>query len=319
MNDQRNEPERINILVLSGSSLMTVAAAAEPFRAANRVAGEPLFEWRLLSADGNPPLLSNGMAFAVSGRLHPRDHGLALVVVAGFDQDKHALPSFLRTLAAAARNHEILCGVEAGTWLLARSGLIRHQQVTTHWEDFELLETSHSDLDVRRDRFVTDGRIWTAGGASPAIDMMLHLIRRQHGNSLAMDTASVFIYDPDRPSSDAQPVVSPGNLARREPRLALAIDQMQKTLDQPLPLPVIARRAGISARMLDILFARHVGMPPGRYYLSLRLQSARRMVLDTALSMQEIAIRTGFSSQSAMSRSFRRRFAVSPLALRHSR
>ena len=311
-----SQPRRIDIVILSGSSLLSVASAADPIRAANRLSGEKLFDWRILSADGQPPLLSNGLPFPVSGTLKPADTGAALVIVAGFAQQSHASPAFLRTLSAAGRNYEILCGVEAGTWLLARAGLIRHEQVTTHWEDFELLESTYPDLEVRRDRFVIDGRIWTAGGASPALDMMLHLIRQWHGASLALDAASVFIYDQAHPATDAQPVVSPGQLASREPRLATAIDIMQKTLDSPLPVPAIARRSGLSARMLEMLFARHVGVPPGRYYLALRLQAARKMVLDTALSMQDIAIRTGFASQSALSRSFRKRYGQSPLRMR---
>ena len=311
-----NTPRRIDIVVLSGSSLLSVASAADPIRAANRLSGERLFDWRILSADGEPPVLSNGLPFPVGGTLKAEDHGAALVIVAGFAQQYHASPAFLRTLASAGRNYEILCGVEAGTWLFARAGLIRHEQVTTHWEDFELLESTYPDLDVRRDRFVIDGRIWTAGGASPALDMMLHMIRQWHGASLALDAASVFIYDQAHPATDAQPVVSPGQLASREPRLATAIDIMQKTLDTPLPVPAIARRSGLSARMLEMLFARHVGVPPGRYYLALRLQAARKMVLDTALSMQDIAIRTGFASQSALSRSFSRRYGQSPLKMR---
>ncbi len=295
---------------------MSVASAADPVRAANRLARQKLFDWRILSADGKPPVLSNDLPFPVSGALKPDDGGAALVIVAGFAQHSNASVEFLRTLAAAGRNYEILCGVEAGTWLLARAGLIRHEQVTTHWEDFELLENTYPDLEVRRDRFVVDGRIWTAGGASPALDMMLHLIRQWHGASLALDAASVFIYDQAHPATDAQPVVSPGQLASREPRLATAINIMQKTLDSPLPVPAIAKRSKLSARMLEILFARHVGVPPGSYYLALRLQAARKMVLDTALSMQDIAVRTGFSSQSALSRSFRKRYGQSPLKMR---
>ena len=91
---------------------------------------------------------------------------------------------------------------------------------------------------------------------------------------------------------------------------------MQDTIDNPLPIPAIARRLRLSARMLEVLFARHIGEAPGQYYLAMRLQSARKMAADTNLSMQEIAIRTGFSSQSALSRSFRRRFGQSPQQFR---
>jgi transcriptional regulator GlxA family with amidase domain len=152
----------------------------------------------------------------------------------------------------------------------------------------------------------------------PALDLMLALIRARQGLSIALDVASVYIYDETRAANDAQPLVSLGRLRDREPRVAAAIRLMEAHLDQPLPVSGIARRIGISARTLETLFRSAVGTSPGAYYLALRLKAARRLVLDTRLSMADTAERTGFSSIASLSRAFRRQYGMPPTAARKS-
>jgi transcriptional regulator GlxA family with amidase domain len=169
---------------------------------------------------------------------------------------------------------------------------------------------------VRPDRYVIDGPVFTSGGASPTFDLMLHLIRSRLGMAVALDVASVFIYDQTRAATDAQPLVSLGRLDGYDPRLAQAIRLMEAHVDSPLPVSAIARRAGVTARTLEKTFVKSIGETPGAYYLRLRLNAARRLVLDTALPMADIAGRSGFSSAAAFTRAFTRGFGQAPSAMR---
>jgi transcriptional regulator GlxA family with amidase domain len=141
---------------------------------------------------------------------------------------------------------------------------------------------------------------------------MLHLIRARHGQAIALDVASVFIYDEFRAAGDPQPMVSFGRLDVNEPRVAAAIRIMEERIEQPVSIPNLARKAGIGQRMLETLFLRAVGMTPRDYYGLLRLNAGRRLVLDSHRSITEIAAQTGFGSASAFARSFRARFGESP-------
>ena len=162
--------------------------------------------------------------------------------------------------------------------------------------------------DVRPDRYVIDGPVFTCGGAAPAFDLMLHLIRSRLGMAVALDVASVFIYDQSRAATDAQPLVSLGRLDGYDPRLAQAIRLMEAHVDQPLGVAAIARRTGVTARTLEGIFRTSIGETPGAYYLRLRLTAARKLVVDTRVPMADIAARTGFSSAAAFSRAFSRSF-----------
>jgi transcriptional regulator GlxA family with amidase domain len=149
--------------------------------------------------------------------------------------------------------------------------------------------------------------------------MMLKLIEMKADKSLALEVASVFIYDQTHASTDSQPSLSLGQLEMREPRLATAVRLMEDNIDTPLPVSAIAKRTDLSAKMLEILFRKHLDTSPGEHYSRLRLMMARKLVLDTTLTIHEISIRAGFSSQSAFSRSFRRAFETSPSRLRLDR
>jgi transcriptional regulator GlxA family with amidase domain len=194
--------------------------------------------------------------------------------------------------------------------------LLEGRAATTHWEDMEDFAAAFPGTDVRPDRYVIDGPVFTSGGASPTFDLMLHLIRSRLGMAVALDVASVFIYDQSRASTDAQPLVSLGRLDGYDPRLAHSIRLMEQHIDQPLPVASVARRAGVTPRTLENIFRKSIGETPGAYYLRLRLNAARRLVVDTRVPMADIAARTGFSSAATFSRAFANSFGEAPSQFR---
>lgn len=302
----------MTFLVFPGSSIMCVASSVDPLRAANRVAGETLFEWKIVSADGEAPVTTADLPVAVRGCFDPAEKTDVLVVVGGFGSREQGSQATLAAIRKVARSARAVGGVEAGTWFLGRAGLLEGRSATTHWEDLEDFAAAFPGADVRPDRYIVDGPIFTTGGASPTFDLMLHLIRTRLGMAVALDVASVFIYDQARAAADAQPLVSLGRLDGYDPRLAQAIRLMEAHVDRPLTVAAIARRAGVTARTLEKIFGHAIGETPGAYYLRLRLYAARRLVLDTAIPMADIAERTGFSSAAAFSRAFSKMFGGSP-------
>ena len=305
-------PLRVTLLVFSGASIMCVASAVDPLRAANRISGATMFDWKVVSTDGRPATTTSGLPIAVSGRFDAAEQTDVLIAIGGFGTRYETATSLVAGFRRAVRSTRAVGGIEAGTWLLARAGLLEGRSATTHWEDLEDFAAAFPGADVRPDRYVIDGPVFTTGGASPTFDLMLHLIRTRLGMAVALDVASVFIYDQSRAATDAQPLVSLGRLDGYDPRLAQAIRLMEAHVDRPLTVGAIARRAGVTARTLEGTFRKSIGETPGAYYLRLRLNAARRLVVDTRLAMSDIAARTGFSSGAAFSRAFSRAFGQPP-------
>lgn len=299
--------------------MMSVACTIDPMRAANRMAGKAIFNWNVQTLDGLPAVMSCGLPLAPALKFEAGKGADVLIVVAGFDSDRHASKGAVMLIGKAASNFTSVGGVEAGGLILARAGLLNGRLATTHWEDLEDFTDAFPDIDVRPDRYVIDGKFFTTGGASPTFDLMLHLIRSRQGIAFAMGVASAFIYDEAHTPSDAQTIVSLGHLNKIEPRIVNAIKIMEARIDDPMDINDIAQKLHISTRMLENLFEASMKVSPGKYYRNLRLQVARRLVEETKLSAQEIAVRTGFNSLSAFSRSFKNSYGVSPMQARANR
>ncbi|WP_390259117.1 GlxA family transcriptional regulator [Halodurantibacterium flavum] len=311
-------PLDVGLLVMPNASLLTLGSIVDPMRVANRHLGHRAYRWRILSDDGAPVPLTCGVHLPVDAALadaaDPPPEVLA--VLAGYGARDMARGRIVPALRRAARGARLIVAVDSGSWLLAAAGLMQGRRATTHWEDLEDFAARHPEVDLVPDRYVMDGRLLSAGGAGPAQDMMLTLIEARHGPALAMEVAGTFILTRRPPSESQRLAIAAGARSGGDPRVAAAIARMEGRLDTPEPVAETARAVGLSLRRLQALFSREIGMAPKDYALELRLQAARRLVADSHAPLSEIALRCGFSAQSALSRAYRARFGEPPSALR---
>jgi transcriptional regulator GlxA family with amidase domain len=307
-------PFTLAALVLPQASILEVASVLDPLRSANRHLGHEAFRWRITSPDGAAVPLTCGIELPSTGPLATAEGADALVVIAGYRQSQVATAPLIRELSRMAPRFTAIGGIDAGAWVLARAGLLNGHKATVHWEDLEDLAAAHPQVDVVPDRYVIDRNRFTAGGAAPAADLMLHLIRTRHGTATALQVAASFI---TTAREGSEPQVAPQKPdPRLDPRVAQTIARMEATLDAPDAIATLAARAALSPRRLEMLFRQNTGLTPAAYALDLRLAAARRMVTDTRHPLAEVALRTGFSSPSTLSRAFRQRFGHPPSTLR---
>lgn len=315
------DPLDLAVLVLPHCSILEVASVLDPLRAANRHLGREAFRFRIVTPDGQPAPLTCGIELPASGPLAAAKGAALLMVIAGYRLAEVATRPLIRDLRRMAPRFTAIGGVDAAPWVLARAGLLDGHRATVHWEDLEDLAHAHPQITVSPDRFVIDRQRLTAGGAAPAYDLMLHLIRARHGAGVARQVAQSFL-QPPRPGHAAQISAALGPQTPepgQDPRVARVLARMEATLDAPEPMATLAAQVGLSARRLESLFRASLGTTPGAHALTLRLAAARRMLTDTAHPLSEIALRCGFSSPATLSRAFRRAFACAPASLRRPR
>jgi transcriptional regulator GlxA family with amidase domain len=306
-------PLTLCLLVLPQASILEVASVLDPLRSANRHLGHDAFRWQIVSPDGAPIPLTCGIELPAMAPLTSAK-GDALVIIAGFRQAEVATRPLITQIARMAGRFRAIGGIDAGAWVLARAGLLAGYKATVHWEDLEDLAHAHPATTVLPDRYVIDCTRFTAGGAAPACDLMLHLIAARHGPATARQVAASFL---TTPRAGTDPQIAPISDKRLDPRVAAAIARMEAQIDMPTTATDIARDVGLSPRRLESLFRADLNMTPGAYALTLRLQSARRMVTDTRHPLADIALRAGFTSASSLSRAFRRHFGLAPSSLRN--
>lgn len=304
------QPLTIALLVLPQASILEVASALDPLRNANRQLGHEAYRWRVVSPDGAPVPLTCGISLPSSGPLAHAVGADALIVIAGYRLAEVATRPLIHELRRIAPRFQLVGGIDAAPWVLARAGLLDGHRATVHWEDLEDLAAAHPHVDVVPDRFVIDRNRVTISGAAPAADFMLHLIRARHGAGLARQVAMSFLTlarpgnAPQTAAFEPDPVL--------DPRVAAALARMEAQIDAPETAAETARAVGLSSRRLETLFHLALGTTPAAHALDLRLQAARRMLTDTSHPLADVALRTGFSSPSTLSRAFKSRFGHAP-------
>ncbi|MDG3575933.1 GlxA family transcriptional regulator [Rhizobium sp. YJ-22] len=301
----------LDLLVLPETNLILFASVIEPLRVVNRIVGRDLYRWTIFSPDGRPAETRSGISIPAAGAFRPDKESHPLFILSSHNWDRYTTPALKRVLSKTARHRSMVAGIEAGGWLLAEVGLLASVRATTHWEDFDDFTRAYPEIDMVRERFVIDGKRITTGGSLPTVDLMLEIIRRRQGYSLALEVSRQFIYEQDGRRSEETGMPSTGSMRVVDQRVAQAVTIMEETVEEPLLLARLARRVGVSARHLQELFRDGIGVPPHVHYMAIRLNAARRKVIESKLPFADIALTTGFNSASAFARAYKAQFRES--------
>ena len=292
--------------------MMAFASAVEPLRIANRLAEEELYSWDLLSCDGYPVVASNGIPFAVACKIDDARNISTIVVCGGIDTHRFEDPHLFAWLRRMEREGVTIGAICTGGHLLATAGLLKGYRCTIHWENLAGFSEQFPDIEVSAQLFEFDRNRFTCAGGTASADMMLHMIGSQHGHELAGEVAEQIIHERIRAHDEQQPMTSPAHLGQRNAKLLRLIELMRNNLEEPLTRGELARDVGISTRQLERLFRKYFNKSPARYYLELRLHKARRLLLQTNMSVMNVALACGFISASHFTKCYRAFFGRTP-------
>ena len=306
------KPYRVGFLVVPKFSLIALSCVMEPLREANWVSGKTLYEWVLLTPHGPQVCSSNGTCLMVENDLAAAEDCDMVIVCASFDLEQHSTREILATLRKLVRHGAIVGSIDTGSYILARAGLLDGRRATIHWENATGFSEQFPKVNLTSDIFTIDDHCWTCSGGSSGIDMMLHLIRQQHGAEIATGVAECAILSGIRQSGAGQRLSLRDRLNKSDPSLIAAIGVMEAHNAERLTVPEIARASGVSQRQLERVFQIHMGVTPNAYYVGLRLNRARKLLRQTSLQVKTIAVFCGFSSQAQFARAYKKAFNVSP-------
>jgi len=303
--------ENTGILLIEGYPIIPFSCVVDSLRSANRLAGEPLYEWRYFAPDGAPVTASCGIT--VPTRPLAEAEALdTLVVVAPNTAQHFEHAATLRQLRALDRQQTNLASASSGSFILARAGLLDGYRCTIHWENIPVFRELYPQLDVAFTLYEIDRRRFTCSGGTAALDMMLKLIEIRHGRELAQQISQQFHHDRIRSEIDSQQMADRMDLAMHAPKLIDVIRLMENNIEAPLPLPEIAAECNLSLRQIERLFHKYRNVTPSQYYLALRLMHAKQLLLNTNRSVIDISIATGFETQSYFTACYRKHFGSSP-------
>lgn len=309
-------PTDVYFLLLPKVTMLALSAAVEPLRIANQVTNKELYRWFLLTEDGAPIRCSNGIAVTPDFDLINLPQSSLAFVVAGVEPADSTSP---RILSWISRQRAFGCqigGICTGAFTLAKAGLLKGRNFTLHWENQPAFVEHFLGLTPTGNLYEIDDGVMTCGGGNASLDMMLHLIERDHGKDLAVIIADMCIHARSNTRKSPQKSAYSEALRVRNQHLINAMQFMNAQLEAGVGMDEVAAHVNISRRQLERLFKIYVGTSPLQFYADLRVKRAYALLNETSLSITEIAAASGFSSTSQLANQFRKRYGHSPSSFR---
>ena len=241
------------------------------------------------------------------------------IIVPGLADPVAPIPKgVLKALQAAAESGTRIASICVGAFTLAAAGLLDGLRATTHWAAAKELSRRYSAIDVDADvLFVDNGQVPTSAGAAARLDLCLHMIRQDHGTSVAANAARIAVMPLERDGGQAQYIVyeQPGaDGSSLEPLLRW----MEENAHRRLTLDEIATRATMSTRTLNRRFREQTGTTPLRWLHRSRIRRAQYLLETTRHSVERIALQVGFGSPTSFRDLFKRLVGTNPQVYRRA-
>jgi transcriptional regulator GlxA family with amidase domain len=312
VNNAPAKPHRFVFVLLPRFSLLGFSSAVEALRIANRMSGQALYDWTLLGEDGKTVTSSSGTVLGVDGPFGEMHRDDTIVVCGGLDIRDATTKTVLNWLRREARRGAKIAGLCTAAYTLAKAGLLSDKRATIHWENQDSFAEEFEDINLTKSVFVVDGNRYTTAGGTSSIDLMLKLVANEFGEQLAGAVADQLIYNSIRTDQDTQRLSIPARIGVRHPKLSAVVKMMEINIEEPISPSILARDVGMSTRQLERLFRRYLNKSPKRYYMELRLQKARNLLMQTDMSVINVALACGFASPSHFSKCYRSHYSITP-------
>ncbi|WP_071673290.1 GlxA family transcriptional regulator [Nioella nitratireducens] len=312
LNGVPRQPKRFVFVLLDNFTLLSFAGAIDALRIANRLADAELYKVIQAGEGGDVVNCSSGTRILLDQDLEDLTREDTVILCGGVDVQKATTKRLVNWLRREARRGVTMGALCTAGYALAKAGLLDGKRATIHWENQDSFSEEFEEVLLTKSVFVIDGNRMTTAGGTASIDLMLTIIANDHGEELASQVADQQIYTSIRTDQDTQRLSIPTRIGVRHPKLSQVIRMMEQNLEEPISPSILAHEVGMSTRQLERLFRRYLNRSPKRYYMELRLQKARNLLMQTDMSVINVALACGFASPSHFSKCYRAHYDTTP-------
>ena len=308
----------VAVPLLDAVAPFELGVLCEVFGVDRSAQGVPRLDFWVCSATPHRPLTTiSGFTVTAPHPFAVMDQADLIAVPASACRSGYS-PHLLAALRRACARGAWVLSVCSGAFVLAAAGLLDGRRCTTHWmyadELARLVPSAQVDPDVL---FVVDGNVITSAGTAAGIDACLHLVRIELGSATASAIARRMVVPPQRDGGQRQYIEAPiPHVPARtlQPVLAWAVEH----LAEDLSVERLAAEAVLSPRSFARRFNEETGTTPLKWVVAQRVLLARRLLEETELSVDEVAVRSGFGTAAGLRHHFAPVVGSSPSSYRRT-
>jgi transcriptional regulator GlxA family with amidase domain len=309
---------RVVTLVGPTVAMFELSVACEVFGLDRSELVDPWYRHRVAAAVPGPHVSPEGLHLETPYGLDELERADTVVIPARLFPGDPPAEVVFALRAAHARGARML-SMCTGAFVLAAAGLLDGRRATTHWMWAGELAERHPQVQVDPKVLYVDGGdgIMTSAGTAAGVDLMLHVVRLDHGAEVANAVARRMVVPPHRDGGQAQFVDLPVPEAGAD-ELSDVLGWMIEHVDQDLSVERLARRARTSPRTFARRFRAATGTTPHQWLVRQRVLLAQQLLETTDEPVEWVAQRCGFGSAAALRQHFTRAVSASPVAYRRT-
>ncbi|MFF3646668.1 helix-turn-helix domain-containing protein [Streptomyces sp. NPDC002564] len=319
-------PHRVVVIVDENSNPFELGCATEVFGLRRPELGRELYDFTLCSPEPDTRMRDGFFTLTSVAGLDAADRADTVIVPNRPDTDVPRRPAVLAAVRRAHARGARLVGFCSGAFTLAEAGVLDGRRATAHWQWADSFRERFPAVRLEPDvLFVDDGDILTAAGSSAALDLGLHLVRRDHGAEVANSVSRRLVFAAHRDGGQRQfverpvPDVPDVSLA---PLLAWAQERLGEPAGAapgaggPLTVTALAARAGVSPATLHRRFRAQLGTTPLAWLTGERVALACRLIERGEERLDVVARRSGLGTTASLRARLRRETGLSPSGYR---
>lgn len=281
------------------------------------LSGRVAADWEVLGSTGHLIRASCGVQLSPTSLFGDPTQFDYIVVVGGLLSAAEPIDdATVVFLKKASRMKVPLIGLCTGTFILAEAGLMKCHENCVSWLHYEAFRERFPDHKVRSDRlFNLDRTRGSCAGGSSAADLAAFIVGRSIGKAAERNALEVLQIERARSHADVQPR-RPLELRCDDARLKAALIHLEGNTQGGLSVVELAKSVGLSRRQMERLFMAKLKMSPANAYRNLRMEKARRLLMNSQVPLIDIAIETGFVNASHFGRVFKDTYGKTPFDFR---
>ncbi len=309
----------IVIIAPPSTSILDIAGPLEVFSKTTdhfrTIAGNQSYTIHVLSVDSSSVVNTNGgLPVLCEGGIDSINYDIDTLLIAGRGsltaETAKPLISWLKEHASEIRRIGSIC---AGAYILAEAGLLDDRRAVTHWMICDRFAREFPKIKVEKDPiFVKDGNMYTSAGISTGMDLALAMVEEDFGRDVSVMVARLLVLYLKRPGNQSQF----SNVLRHQTVDHEPIQKIQNWimdhLNEELTVERLAEKASMSPRNFARVFLKETGITPAKYVEKVRLETARRRLEETRLTLDEISNECGIGNADGLRRLFLRHMRTTP-------
>lgn len=313
--------KKVGLIVPHDYKLLSIAAILEVFETANKISKEDDKPFLIMVFQSAEQINEKRLFGYEVNPIEDSTKILDLILIPAFTTDNMSEmiaknKNFIPWLKIQHQSGAELASFCTGAFLFAASGLLNEKLATTHVDACSAFTKAFPMVKLKPEETLTaDGSLYTSGGSTSTFHLLILLVQKYCGNEIAVQIAKIFSIDLNRYKQSYFSTFRPNHL-HNDTLVAMLQQKIENQYSTIEKLEEITKDIPTSARNMTRRFKQVTGIPPIEYLQNIRVESSKKYLEQTQLSISEIIEKTGYNDPKAFRKVFFKMVGMKPIEYR---